>query len=294
MTRFGSQWLHLGALESITPDLRLFPDFDDNLRQAFRRETELLLESVFFEDRSVLELLHADFTYLNERLARHYGLPHIVGPRFRRVPLEAGSDRGGLLRQGSLLTLTSYATRTSPVVRGRWILENLLGAPPPPPPPDVPALRDVTVRSSLSVRDRLAEHRSNAACAGCHRPIDPLGLAMEGYDAVGRRRTREDDRPVDETGALPDGTPVSGVPGLEGAILERPEILVSTLVEKLLTFALGRGVTSSDAPAVRAIVRGAKSEGYRFSSIVLGVVESVPFQWKRLPVDPVAEGGKTP
>ena len=221
VSNFAGQWLHLRNLESITPDLRLFPDFDDNLRQAFRRETELLFEEVVREDRSVLDLLESDHTYLNERLARHYGIPHVYGSRFRRVELDDSAMRGGLLRQGSILTVTSYATRTSPVIRGKWILENILGTPPPPPPGAVPVLKDNTVSSSLSVRERLAAHRAEAACAGCHRLMDPVGFALENFDAVGRWRASEEGRPVDATGGLPDGSTFEGVTGLERALTRR-------------------------------------------------------------------------
>jgi hypothetical protein len=281
VTNFADQWLRLRNLDSITPDLRLFPDFDDNLRQAFRRETELLFESVLREDRSVLDLLKSDHTYLNERLARHYGIPHVYGSRFRRVPVGEDGVRGGLLRQGSILTVTSYATRTSPVIRGKWVLENILGTPPPPPLANVPALKDNTVSSSLSVRERLAEHRRDAACAGCHRLMDPVGFALENFDAVGRWRTLEEGRPVDVSGGLPDGNTFEGVNGLEQALLRRPEVFVGTLVEKLLTFALGRGVEHTDAPAIRQIVRDARTKGYRFSSLIVGIAASTPFQMRR-------------
>lgn len=283
VTHFAGQWLHLRNLAGATPDQRLFPDFDDNLRQALRRETELLFESVLREDRSVLDLLRADYTFLNERLARHYDIPHVYGSRFRRVPLEKDSQRGGLLRHGSILTVTSYATRTSPVLRGRWVLENLLGSAPPPPPPDVPALKDKAIAANLSLRERLAEHRANPACAGCHELMDPIGFALENFDAVGRWRRLEAEKPVDASGHLPGGSDFVGVAGLEASLLERPEIFLSTLVEKLLTFALGRGVEYYDAPAVRAIVRQARADGDRFSSIVLGVVTSPPFQMRRSP-----------
>jgi hypothetical protein len=280
-TNFAGQWLHLRNLDSITPDLRLFPDFDDNLRQAMRRETELLFEHVVREDRSVLGLLRSDRTYLNERLAKHYGVPHVYGSRFRPVALADGNDRGGLLRQGSILTVTSYATRTSPVIRGKWVLENLIGTPPPPPPGNVPALKDNTVSSSLPVRDRLAEHRTNEACASCHNFIDPVGFALENFDAVGRFRLVEQGELVDATGSLPDGSEFEGVNGLEQALLNRPEVFVGTLSEKLLTFALGRGIEYSDAAAIRKIVRDAKRDDYRFSSLVLGIVSSTPFQMRR-------------
>jgi hypothetical protein len=278
---FAEQWLHLRNLESITPDLRLFPDFDDNLRQAFRHETERHFETALREDRSVLELLKADYTFLNERLAKHYGIPNVYGSRFRRVALDKDSERGGLLRQGSVLTVTSYATRTSPVIRGKWVLENLVGAPPPPPLPDVPALKDNTVSANLSVRARLAEHRVNAACASCHNLMDPIGFSLENFDAIGHWRTLEDGLPIDATGGLPDGSTFAGVSGLEDGLLKPPDLFVSTLTEKLLTFALGRGVESYDAPAVRKIVREAQANDYRFSSVILGIVNSVPFTMRK-------------
>jgi hypothetical protein len=280
VSNFADQWLHLRNLESITPDLRLFPDFDDNLRQAFRRETELLFESTIRDDRSVLDLLKTDHAYLNERLAKHYGIPHVYGSRFRRVALGDDDVRGGLLRQGSILTVTSYATRTSPVIRGKWVLENILGTPPPPPPAKVPPLKDNTVSSSLSVRERLAQHRAAIACAGCHKLIDPVGFSLENYDAVGRWRTLEEGRAIDATGGLPDGSRFQGVTGLELALLKHPEIFARTLAEKLLTFALGRGVEPFDAPAIRKIVRDARAADYRFSSLVLGIATSIPFQMR--------------
>ena len=280
-TNFASQWLHLRNLDSITPDLRLFPDFDHNLRQAFRQETELLFESVVREDRPVPDLLMADYTYLNERLAKHYGIPHIYGSRFRRVSLSEDSVRGGLLRHGSVLTVTSYPTRTSPVIRGKWILDNLLGTPPPPPPANVPALKDNTVSAMLSVRERLAEHRANAACASCHNLMDPAGFSIENYDAVGRWRTMEDGQPIEATGGLPDGAKFVGVNGLEKALADRPELFVTTLTEKLLTYALGRGMEHYDAPAIRKIVAGAAADDYRFSSLIVGIAASTPFQMRR-------------
>jgi hypothetical protein len=280
VSNFADQWLHLRNLESITPDLRLFPDFDDNLRQAFRQETELLFESVVREDRSVLALLKSDHTYLNERLAKHYGIPHVYGSHFRRVELGGDGVRGGLLRQGSILTVTSYANRTSPVIRGKWILENILGTPPPPPPANVPALKDNTVSSSLSVRERLAQHRADVACAGCHKLMDPVGFSLENFDAVGRWRTIEEGRPIDATGGLPNGSRFEGVTGLERALLKRPEVFVGTLAEKLLTFALGRGIESFDAPAIRKIVRDAHEKDYRFSSLIVGIATSTPFQMR--------------
>jgi Protein of unknown function (DUF1592)/Protein of unknown function (DUF1588)/Protein of unknown function (DUF1585)/Protein of unknown function (DUF1595)/Protein of unknown function (DUF1587)/Planctomycete cytochrome C len=280
-TNFAVQWLHLRNLESIVPDLRLFPDFDDNLRKAFRRETELLFESVVREDRSVLDLLNADYTFVNERLAHHYGIPHVYGERFRRVALGCDRQRGGLLRQGSILTVTSYATRTSPVVRGKWVLENFLGSPPPPPPANVPALTENTVSASLPIRERLAEHRTNAACASCHRMIDPVGFSLEQFDAVGRWRDLEEGKPVDSAGGLPDGSEFTGVAGLEHALRSRPELFVRTLTEKLFTFALGRAPEESDAPAIRKIVREARAQDYRFSSLILALTTSTPFQMRK-------------
>ena len=278
---FAEQWLYLRNLESFTPDLRLFPDFDDNLRQAFRQETELLFESVLRGDRSVLDLLNADYTFLNERLAKHYGIPNIYGSRFRRVALEKDSERGGLLRQGSILTVTSYANRTSPVIRGHWILANLLGTPPPPPLPNVPALKDNTLSATLSGRERLTEHRANAACASCHNLMDPIGFSLENFDAIGRWRNVEDGQPIDAAGGLPDGSKFAGVSGLEAGLRKRPELFVGTLTEKLLTFALGRGVEPSDGPAIRKIVHDAQAKDFRFSTVILGIAESTPFTMRR-------------
>lgn len=276
VTNFADQWLYLRNLESITPDARLFPDFDDNLREALRKETSLLFEDIVKHDRSVLELLRTDRTWLDERLAAHYGIPHVYGSRFREVKLEPGWQRGGLLRQGSILTVTSYATRTSPVIRGHWILKNLLGSPPPPPPPNVPAL-DGVISETLPIRERLAKHRENPACASCHALMDPVGFALESYDAMGRWHDLVEGRPVDNNGGFADGSEFSGVAGLEDVLLQRPELFVGTLTEKLLTYALGRGLEPDDAPAVRAIVRRAKAHDWRFSEIVGGITSSVPF-----------------
>ncbi len=278
---FSSQWLHLRNLASARPDMRIFPDFDDNLRQAFRQETALLLEDVIRQDRSVLDLLRPGYTFVNERLAKHYGIPRVYGSRFRRIDLPPGSVRGGLLRHGSVLTVTSYATRTSPVIRGKWILENILGMPPPPPPPDVPDLKDNTIAGKLSVRERLAEHRADPACASCHNLMDPLGFALENYDAVGRWRAVDGSAPIDPSGMLADGTHVGGVDDLEQALLGRPELFAGALTEKLLTFAVGRGVEHYDAPAIRQVVRDAKGHDFRFSSLILGITSSVPFQMRR-------------
>jgi mono/diheme cytochrome c family protein len=281
LTNFAAQWLHLRNLESVTPDMRLFPSFDDNLRQAMRQETELLLESVINEDRSVLDLLASDYTFLNERLAKHYRIPHVYGSWFRQVKLDDDSRRGGLLRHGSILTVTSYNTRTSPVIRGHWVLENLLGVPPPPPPANVPALEEKTIDGSLSVRERLMEHRANPACASCHNLMDPVGFSLENYDAVGRWRKSEGQQAIDASGSFPGGARFEGVSGLEKALLDRPDMFVGTLVEKLLTYSLGRVVEPYDAPAVRKIVLDSSSEDFRFSSVILGITNSKPFQMRR-------------
>ncbi len=286
---FASQWLHLRNLDSIRPDLRRYPDFDDNLRQAFRKETELFVESIFREDHSVLKLLNTDYTFLNERLAHHYGISGIYGSRFRRVTLDPKHKRGGLLRQGSILTVTSYATRTSPVIRGNWVLENIIGTPPPPPPANIPALEENKVDATLSMRERLAEHRANPACASCHDRMDPVGFALENFDAVGRWRDFENGTAIDVSGGLPDGSTFVGVEDLEHGLLKRPELFVRTLSEKLLTFALGRGVEFYDAPAIRQIVREAKAHEFRFSSIILGITKSIPFQMRATSKDPIAE-----
>jgi len=283
VSNFAGQWLYLRNLDAAIPDMRLFPDFDDNLRQSFRQETELFFESILREDRSVLDLLKSDYTFLNERLARHYGIPHVSGSRFRRVALDETSHRGGLLGQGSILTVTSYATRTSPVIRGHWVLQSLVGDPPPPPPADVPALKDNTVNSLLSIRDRLQQHRADAACAGCHQQMDPVGFSLENYDAVGRWRQADAGQPIDATGGLDAADEFTGVSGLEQALLQRPELFVRTLTEKLLTFGLGRGIEYYDAPAVRQIVRDARKDNYRFSRLILGIVSSTPFQMRKAP-----------
>jgi len=274
---FANQWLYLRNLASITPNHRLFPDFDDNLRQAFRQETELFFESILQEDRSVLELLNANYTYLNERLAKHYQIPNVYGPRFRKVSLQPDYQRGGILRHGSILTVTSYATRTSPVIRGNWILENILGAPAPPPPEDVPTLEENNVDQSLPVRERLSQHRENPACASCHNLMDPVGFAMENYDAIGRWRTHVEGRRLDVSGGLPDGNQFSGTQGLEKALLQRPELFATTFTEKLMTFALGRGIEPHDGPAIRKIVADASKEDFKASSIIIGIVTSAPF-----------------
>ena len=280
VTNFAGQWLYLRNLEEVIPDMRLYPDWDDNLRQSLRQETELFFESVLREDRSVLDLIKADYTYLNERLAKHYGIPNVYGSRMRRATVDAESHRGGLLRQGGILAVTSYATRTSPVIRGNWVLKNLLGTPPPPPPPDVPVLDDNTVSSQLSMRERLKAHRENVACAGCHQKMDPIGFSLENFDAIGRWRNTDSGQQIDASGGTPDGCEFVGVAGLEKALLDRPELFVQTFSEKLLTFGLGRGIEPFDGPAVRQIVKEAEADEFRFSRVILSIVNSTPFQMR--------------
>jgi hypothetical protein len=282
VTNFAGQWLYLRNLAVASPDARTFPDFDDNLRQAFKRETELFVESIVQEDRSALDLLRANYTFVNERLAKHYGIPNVYGSRFRRVALGENSTRGGILGQGSVLTVTSYANRTSPVLRGKWILENIVGTPPPPPPQNVPPLKDTDSQGRvLSMRERMAQHRASPACAGCHQLMDPAGLSMENFDAIGRWRVRtESGGAVDASGGLPDGSTFTGMSGLRAALLRRPEMFVGTLTEKLMTYALGRGLEYYDAPSVRDIVRDSRAQDYRFSSLVLGIVSSDSFQMR--------------
>jgi hypothetical protein len=289
VTNFAGQWLQLRNLRNVQPNTDDFPDFDDNLRQSFRRETELLFKSVVSEDRNVLDLMTADYTFVNERLARHYGIPDIYGSRFRRVPI-TDEARKGLLGQGSILALTSHAERTSPVVRGKWILENILGTPVAPPPPDVPLLKENQEgQRPRTMREQMAEHRTSAVCASCHKIMDPIGLALENFDAIGAWRSEDAGVPIDATGELADGTKVDGVVTLRKALVSRPEVFVGTLTEKLLTYALGRGLDYHDMPAVRAIVRDAATKNYRFSALVLGVVHSTPFQM-RMAAQPEGDG----
>jgi hypothetical protein len=292
---FLGQWLLLRNLPAVRPDPHTDPDFDESLRLALRRETELFFESIVQEDRSVIELLSADYTFLNERLAKHYGIPHVYGSHFRRVTLPEGSPRGGLLGQGSVLAVTSHANRTSPVARGKWILENILGTPPPAPPPNVPELEEVKDPGRvLTMRERMAEHRANPVCASCHLVMDPLGLPLENFDQSGRWRTVDvgaDSRrgsftAIDVSGALPDGTTFNGPAEMRDALVARADDFVLTLTEKLLTYALGRGLEYYDMPAVRAIVRDAARDNYRFTSLVLGIANSLPFQMRRSPAFP--------
>jgi cytochrome c5 len=281
---FFSEWLSLRDLKNVVPDPALFPDFDENLRAAFQEETRLFLENQLLEDRSVTELLTANYTYLNERLARFYGIRDVYGPRFRRVSL-TDPNRGGLLGQGSILTVTSYSTRTSPVVRGKWLLTNVLGAPPPPPPPNVPALVENGEGGAppSSVRARMEQHRKNAVCASCHSRMDPLGFALENFSAIGRWRTTETGLPIDATGAFPDGTKFMNPAEFRTALLAHKEDFVHTLTTKMLTYAIGRGAEYYDMPAVRAIVREAAQGDDRWSSLILAIVKSTPFQMNRAP-----------
>ncbi len=279
---FGGQWLHLRNVQDWTPDPDRYDYFDDSLRYAFQQETELFLENMIREDRSVLDLINADYTFVNERLANYYGIDGIEGGYFRRVPL-TDTGRRGVLGQGSVLMVTSYPTRTSPVLRGKWVLENLLGSPPPPPPPDVPALDDSAEISAGSLREALEQHRANPACAVCHNRLDPLGFALESFDAVGRQRTTEDGVEVDDSGALPDGTIVDGLDGLRNVLMTRKDEFVETFAEKLLTYAIGRGLEPSDRPALREIRRRVEASDYRFSALVDGIVGSVPFRNRSIP-----------
>ena len=281
VTNFAAQWLYLRDIAAKQPDEILFADFDETLRTAMQRETELFIGSVFRENRSVLDLLKADYTFLNERLARHYGVPNIKGSWFRRVTFPEGSVRGGLLGQGSVLTITSYSTRTSPVLRGKWVLENLLSAAPPPPPADVPSLKTETAPGKpLTLREAMIQHRATPACAGCHARMDPIGFAMENFDAVGRWRERDGEQPIDATGVFPEGTKFEGIAGLKKELLRQPEQFVGTVAERLLMYAIGRNLQYYDAPTVRAVMRDAEPANQTLASLVLGIVKSRPFQMR--------------
>ena len=283
VTNFAAQWLFLRDIRVKEPDLFLFRDFDENLRSAFEHETELFLASVLGEDRSVLDLITANYTFLNERLAKHYGVPNVRGSYFRKVAFDEGSHRGGLLGQGSLLTLTSYSTRTSPVLRGKYVLENLLASPPPPPPADVPSLNTEgkSPGETLSLREAMQLHRASPTCAGCHARMDPIGFALENYDAVGRWRERDAGKPIEVKSTLADGREVDGIEGVKKLLLNDPERFVGAMTEKLLMYAAGRNVQYYDAPALREILRQSRPGNYKFSSLVLGVVNSVPFQMRQ-------------
>ena len=275
VSNFVGQWLYLRNMDAMLPDPSAFPNFDENLRTALTKETELFFESMIREDRSLLDLLNADYTFLNERLARHYGISGVHGTEFRRVTL-MNEERKGLLGKGSVLTVTSYPNRTSPTLRGKFILENLLGSPPPPPPPNVPSLKEGKDASQLTMRQRMEQHRANPVCASCHARMDPLGFALENFDGLGRWRAG-----VDASGTLPDGTKIDGPIGLRKVLLDRKDQFVATATERLLTYALGRGVEPFDMPAVRTIARNSAASDYRWSTLITGVVNSVPFQMRR-------------
>lgn len=288
VSNFTGQWLFLRNIARVQPDPVAFPNFDENLRQALQRETELLVESMVREDRSVVDILDSDYTYMNERLAEHYGVEGIYGSEFQRVNIEDDTRRG-LLGQASILTVTSYPNRTAPTIRGKWVLEQLLGTPPPPPPPNVPSLADDANTRVLTMRERMEQHRANPACAVCHKMMDPLGFALENFDGLGRWRETigEFDAPIDSSGILPDGTNFDGPLGLREVLLSKQDLFVETFTERLLTYALGRGVEHYDLPTVRKITREAADDDYRWSSIILGIVNSVPFQMRRASDDSV-------
>jgi hypothetical protein len=279
ISNFAEQWLYLRNLKTSSPDLQEFPDFDDNLRSAMKQETTLFFDSIMREDRSVLDLLNADYTFVNERLARHYGIPGIYGSQFRRVKVSS-EERRGILGQASILTVTSYPNRTSPVERGKWILTNLLGVPPAPPPPGVPPLKDTYTDKPQTLRERMEQHRKDPVCAGCHKVMDPIGFSLENFDATGHWRTNDEGAKIDPTGTLFNGAALDGVNGLRRELVSRPEVFVGVMTEKMMTYALGRGVEYYDMPAVRKVVQDAGKNNFKFSSIVLGVVKSAPFQMK--------------
>jgi hypothetical protein len=285
INNFTGQWLQLRNLEAkVTPDLLTFPDFDDNIRKGFRRETEMLFGYILRNDRSALELMNADYTFVNERLAKHYGIPGVYGERFRQVKL-TDPNRFGLLGHGSILSMTALATRTSPVFRGKFVLSTLLGTPPPPPPPNVPTLDESNKGNNSavtrSVREQLELHRQNPSCAGCHRVIDPPGFALENFDSVGQwRAAMPNGANIDTNGVLADGTKVNGPTELRQAIVNRPEAFVTVITQRMMIYALGRGLEPSDMPVVRKIVRQAGKNGYRLSTIVNEIIESAPFQMR--------------
>ena len=290
-TRFAAQWLRLQDADKVRPDGLLYTNWDNKLTESFVEETELFFDSIVRENRSVLDLINADYTYVDERLARHYGIPNVSGPGFRRVTLP--EPRRGLLTQGSILLLTSVADRTSPVQRGKWVLQVLLGSPPPPPPPNVPALEDTKGAADgrfLSVRERMEQHRSNPACQSCHRVIDPIGLALENFDVVGRYRSKDNGVPVDSTGQLYDGTQMEGAAGLRSALLKHQDAFLTTFAENLMTYALGRHLEASDMPALRAIVRDAAKQHYQIGAFIGGVTKSAAFQMSRQAPDVTTAG----
>jgi hypothetical protein len=294
-SRFAAQWLRLQDLDKINPDVRLYPDFDEQLKSSMLRETDLFFRHIVREDRSVRDLFDADYTFVDERLARHYGIPGVIGNEFRKVQYPDGR-RHGLLGHGSILTLTSHAERTSPVLRGKWVLEVLLGTPPPPPPPNVPDLEATAEAEDgrlRTVRERMEQHRANPACASCHRMIDPIGLALENFDVTGAWRIKDNGMPVDAASTLYDGTPLAGPADLRQALLKRSPVLVQTFAENLMTFALGRRLGYADMPALRRVVRQAGAADDRLSAFVLGIVKSPAFRMKAADVSTsIANGGR--
>ncbi len=292
--RFAAQWLRLQDLEKVHPDVRKQPDFDHQLKASMLRETELFFNSLVREDRSVLDLFAADYTFVNERLARHYGIPGVTGNAFRRVRYPDESRRG-VLGHGSVLTLTSHAGRTSPVLRGKWVMEVLLGTPPPPPPPGIPDLEETEDSRNgrmLTTRQRMEQHRANPVCRSCHQFMDPMGLALDNFDITGKWRIKENGMPLDTRGELYDGTPLGTPDDLRRALLDRPEALLRNFTTNLLAYALGRRVEYYDMPRVRAIVRDAAAQGNRTSAFILGVVRSDAFRMSRL--ETVTDGGGEP
>jgi mono/diheme cytochrome c family protein len=289
---FAAQWLFLRDVAGRDPDLFIFRDYDDGLREAFVQETELFVESVLLGGSSVLDLIRADYTFVNERLAEHYGIPFVKGSHFRRVSFPDGSPRGGLLGQGSILTLTSYPTRTSPVLRGKYVLDNLLATPPPPPPADVPALDEESTseRATRTLREALSKHRENPPCSGCHAQMDPIGFAFENFDAVGRWRETDGGLPIEASDRLPDGTEIDGIAGIKQLLLRDPERFVHAVTEKLLMYAIGRNIQYYDRPAIREIVRAAAEADYTFGALIDGIVRSVPFRMRKAPDVATSEG----
>ena len=279
VSNFFGQWLMVRNMATVRPDAKAFPDFDENLREAFQQETQLFLESQLREDRPVTDLIAANYSFLNERLARHYGIPHVYGNHFRRVTLPSSANRGGILNHGSVLTVTSYADRTSVVLRGKFILENILGTPPPPPPANVPALESTKVEGTL--RQRMEMHRKNPVCANCHAQLDPMGFAFENFNGIGRWRTEDGKAAIDSSGGLPDGTKFNGPAGFRAALLQKKDIFTSTMTAKLMTYALGRGLAPSDMPVVRQVIRDTEAAGNRWSTLILTITKSLPFQMRR-------------
>ena len=277
---FADQWLYLRNIDSLTPDARRYPNFDNNLREAFKKETQLFIADLIEKNLPLNQLIDADYTFLNERLAKHYGITGVFGSHFRQVELAEAARRGGLLRHGSILSVTSYANRTSPVLRGKWVLENLIGTPPPPPPPNVPVLDENSLVKTASIREQLTQHRESEACAICHRLIDPIGFAMQNYDALGRWRELDSEIPVDSSGSLPDGTLVTNIEELERGLLRHTDVLARTLAEKLTTYALGRGIQATDATYFRKMIANTEKDGYRISSLIEEIVLSPLFRMR--------------